>query len=288
MDEPESESLSRRFYLETLQQWIQLRSRVETVWHARWLGLTFIGVSVLVAFWWYFHLPSPGYAVTVMSVVAVLMALRTKMDGRERFLWAALSIAFAVVEIHAIRFDRSNQDHLQAANQNELECNFRKIGKGITESVDASKDQFASIMTRFDLTAQALSLQNRNLTALYNRPVGISESSGNLRDRALRLSTEIVAGMEKHDRANLTQSPSEQADKSSAFFRFEYLPQVMALGEDLARVNIRDKWLDAFIASERAYKKNKETFPGFPNMPISFEIRKVAETLSNLAAIIKK
>jgi len=89
---------------------VRLLSRIERVWRAPWFGYLLIGVATCIFWRFWSHLPPSGYATAAMAVAAVVIAMRTGMRGREKWLWFAILLAFWAVEIRAIKEDRRKQN----------------------------------------------------------------------------------------------------------------------------------------------------------------------------------
>jgi|HubBroStandDraft_6_1064221.scaffolds.fasta_scaffold02317_15 hypothetical protein len=114
------------------------------MWRHPWLGYSFITVGVFVVIRWECSVPSTGYALLAMAVAAGVMAVRPEMQGAEKWLWLAVLLAFASVEVRATRREHANQE----AFQNQLQQNFTNIGDGITASISESDRNFKETIDR--------------------------------------------------------------------------------------------------------------------------------------------
>jgi hypothetical protein len=116
---------------------------VERAWRSKWLGWVFLFVATSFAVFWEFQVPPQGYSLIAMGVAAGLMALRSEMGGREKWLWTIMLFAFAYVEVRAIKADRAKQDTFQS----KLEQSFQDIGQGIKDSNAQSDRDFNAEMS---------------------------------------------------------------------------------------------------------------------------------------------
>ena len=80
------------------------------------------GLFFLIAYWLFLSPPSPGIAVAILGLVAIVMAIRVEEEwGRtERVLWLSLATFLMIVEISAIQLDRDKHEiEIVAARQRE-------------------------------------------------------------------------------------------------------------------------------------------------------------------------
>jgi hypothetical protein len=113
--------------------------------------LVFVGCISYWSWRWPNHLPEPGYAVTILGLAAVVMAVRANRFTRtEEIVWIVVAVALCFVEIRAIRHDRNVAAQDQAEARQKEEDNFRKIADGITNSIQESDRNFAQTMRRSD------------------------------------------------------------------------------------------------------------------------------------------
>lgn len=91
-----------------------------------------------------------------MAVAAGLMALRSEMKGREKWLWTMVLFTFAWIEIRAINHDRQVSEGQREKVITEEREHFTDIGEGIKNSILQSQQQFAETTsqasTQFDVT----------------------------------------------------------------------------------------------------------------------------------------
>src|SRR5208283_5193356 len=102
---------------------------LEEIWRHKRFGFLLAALAVCLCVRWYFHLPPSGYSVVAMAVTAGIMALRSEMSGREKWVWTFVLFAFAFVEIRAINHDRDQQV-----------TTFDAIAKGLEAEILSSKN----------------------------------------------------------------------------------------------------------------------------------------------------
>ena len=99
-------------------------SKADAAWNNPYLVWTLLAIAGAFCIYWHLRIPSPGKAVTVMAVVAAVMALRGEMGGFEKFAWLTLLFLFLVIEIRAI--DKDREAHEQK---------FKRTIDGFTETI---------------------------------------------------------------------------------------------------------------------------------------------------------
>jgi hypothetical protein len=99
---------------------------LDTSWQQRWNLIAKISIVCLAAYWWK-HLPDPGWAVAVLTFGGIAVSLQEHMSARERAVWIALAGILLVVELRAIRKDRTDQNK-----------EFQTIGEGIKNGLGKS------------------------------------------------------------------------------------------------------------------------------------------------------
>jgi hypothetical protein len=117
-------------------------------WQHPTLGKILLGIAGLLVIVWFFRTPPPNYSIIAMAVAAGLMALRPDMSGNEKWLWAFMLMAFAIVEVRAIRYDRNIHDAEQAQVAKEQANHFQSIANGINQSIAKSDEHFDDTMSR--------------------------------------------------------------------------------------------------------------------------------------------
>jgi hypothetical protein len=124
------------------------------------------GCFAAILVYWLLRLPEPGYAVTILGVAAVVMAVRAaKFSRGEEIAWIIIAIALCVVEIRAIRHDRDVAANDQAEVRKREEENFRTIASGLQKSIDNSQTQFAATMSQ----AKAILAKTQSVSTLTER-----------------------------------------------------------------------------------------------------------------------
>lgn len=123
-------------------------------WYSLWgflCQLVFVGFILYWSWRWPNHVPVPGYAVTILGVAAVVMAVRADRFTRiENIIWIGVAVALCFVEIRAIRQDREVAARDQAEARKKEEDNFQKIAEGIARSIQESDVNFEQTMRRSD------------------------------------------------------------------------------------------------------------------------------------------
>src|SRR5260370_10149364 len=113
-----------------------------------WEGV-FAGVLGYWLWRWPNHLPERGYAVTILGLAAVIMAVRADRFTRtEGIIWIMLAVALCFVELRAIRHDREVAAKEQSNAREREETNFREIASGIKASIAESDRNFSATMGR--------------------------------------------------------------------------------------------------------------------------------------------
>lgn len=122
-------------------------NRSEALWANTTVGYVFIFAgAMLAAFWWWFGWPSPGVSIAVMGVAVAMMAGRTRPSGLEKSVWMVLIFLLLVIEVLAIRKDRTQQETAFSVARQKENQQFQKIADGITLSMDRSQAQFNTTM----------------------------------------------------------------------------------------------------------------------------------------------
>jgi hypothetical protein len=110
-------------------------------------------VAALLIGWWWPHLPSPGYAVAVIAVLAAAMSIHTDMPGPQKAIWMVLIGAFLLIEFRAIKKDREENDKLQAGIRQEERNSFKSV---LDKEAQNLKDILANQQTNFSGTTDQL------------------------------------------------------------------------------------------------------------------------------------
>lgn len=143
----------RKFYWKIFALWEKAKFFMEDVWKQPRFGYALITAAFATFIWWCFHVPPPGYSVTIMGVAAGLMTAR-KMRPTEKTFWVIILFAFAVLEFKAIRHDRSEAETTRARAEKSENEHFQGIADGLKNSINLAQHSF-------DITAA-------NLTSLSN------------------------------------------------------------------------------------------------------------------------
>jgi hypothetical protein len=100
--------------------------------------LSFVGVAVLI--WFSVRTPPPGWSVAVLGMAALVLTIR-EMPYLYRCLWLALALGFLIVELGAIRKDRSENQTAQAEARRHEDDRFAEI-------LARNQREFAATMER--------------------------------------------------------------------------------------------------------------------------------------------
>ncbi|HEX5283885.1 MAG TPA: hypothetical protein VFW30_07190 [Bryocella sp.] len=140
------------------------RSWFERQWMSFPASVTLIAFGVGLVIWFICQPKSPGWCIGVLAAAAGIMSLRTEgMHWGEKLAWIFILAFLAVLELKAInRADVDNKNTRDAQNQR-----FNDIAEGLKESVQASKNQYASTISHVDgvltTTQTVANLTKRNL-----------------------------------------------------------------------------------------------------------------------------
>jgi hypothetical protein len=125
---------------------------IEKAWNdsrivARALCLT--GISL--ALWTGFIPQSPGVSIGLLALVAGIMSVRPKMHPAEKFAWVGILIAFAILEVHAIRVS----DARNLNDQSVLNAQFKSITKQQKSDFDATAKGLETVIQKSQIQFQA-------------------------------------------------------------------------------------------------------------------------------------
>jgi hypothetical protein len=108
------------------RHWI--KEKQELFWKSRSTGAALIfGALILVAYWKFFSVPSPGKAVAALALAAAVMTLRQDLSGFEKLSWMVALFAFLYVEIRAIDQDRADSDRKLIQAKKDEDASFATI-----------------------------------------------------------------------------------------------------------------------------------------------------------------
>jgi hypothetical protein len=113
--------------------------RKEKLSKSDWLFL-FIQLGAALWIWlWWFALPSPGYSVGVLAVLAAVMSVHGEMPPFQKVFWLLLIAGFLFLEFRAIDWDRANNDAHEALIRFEERDHFREI-------MSQDREQFSKVL----------------------------------------------------------------------------------------------------------------------------------------------
>jgi hypothetical protein len=146
-----------------------LAERFEGVYRHSFFGRALLVGFTALAFYWYWHVPTVGYAVGFLAVVAAIMATQKNAGGLFEFLWILLLFGFLFIEMRAI-----NDDKKKATE--DLTKHFDTISqqaqKNLRDILDDEHKNFKDILTKqqggFDSTIKELVRQERGQNREFN------------------------------------------------------------------------------------------------------------------------
>src|SRR3990172_385969 len=107
---------------------------------ARPIHLVCLIAAIGIAGYWFIHVPPPGYAVAILGVVAIAMAVNESMHPGEKVVWMIIVFALLIVELRAIDKDRQENQRQQSEILAEETRNFKAI-------IEGSEKNFRDILT---------------------------------------------------------------------------------------------------------------------------------------------
>jgi hypothetical protein len=113
-----------------------------------WLLTLIELVFVVLAGYWWKHLPVPGYAIGAVSFIAAVLSIRIDREAGvwERAVWMGLIGAFLIVELLAIRKDRTDYANAEAFKRSDENQQFQKIANGLKQDIQQNQEQFQLTM----------------------------------------------------------------------------------------------------------------------------------------------
>lgn len=255
-------------------------ARVESVWKQPTFGYLLLLLCCALISYWVVHRPVAGYSVTAMAVAGGLMALRGEISGRERWFWAVVLCAFAIVEIFAIKQERAVHEAEQASARKEQLQHFAEIGEGIKESITESE-------RHFEQTHGLLTAESQNIQVLKKRPnvLAVIASHGNLRERALGLAEEILSQL-RGELAEPGISEKDRAHYASNSFRVLQYPTAVSLRNEFSDLHLDDPELDDDLKMVGEQQKLEQEM-GSKTTTSQRDIEDIAERLAALAKQLK-
>jgi hypothetical protein len=223
-----------------------------------------------VSFVDFFRHSFPGKAVVVTAIAAGIMSAQAdSLKGWHQAIWIVILCGFAYMEIRSVDVDRMQRDKEQRETMNNQylveqaqRAGFQKTAKGI------------------ETTDQLLNDENANIVLLLKRPAGgavITQSLGNLRERALALSQKILGRLFSFRTARIVTVDSPVLD--SNIFRWCCLDEVRSIRDEFVDLHIRDRELDEHLSDipDVRHKPPREVIP-------YYYMEEIAKRLTALAA----
>jgi hypothetical protein len=106
----------------------------------KWTLAAIQGLSIIATSYWIQVPPSPGIAVAVLGLVAVVMTIRAeeKWGRSERIAWLVLALGLMVVEIQAIQRDHERQVAIEVQSRKDENERFAGVLKDNRDRFDAT------------------------------------------------------------------------------------------------------------------------------------------------------
>jgi hypothetical protein len=153
-------------------------------WKDHWLYSTAQLSAILLAIYFWHYLPSPGYAVAVLAVLAAAMSVHTDMRGWQKAVWMLLIGAFLLIEFRAIDEDRRKDEESQAKIRKEERDSFKSIldqgAQNLKSILDQQQNHFESTVKLFIDAQQHEAREFRGVLAkqqqLYEHEEQVAES----------------------------------------------------------------------------------------------------------------
>lgn len=138
-------------------------------------------VCVLLVGYFSYHLPSPGVAVALLSIVAATIGFAPVTKGWEKAIWMVIIGGFVCVELRAISTDRASTQASVSATQtaqtkafNEIlqnqNQNFSETAQQLKQSMTSNQEEFEATLKKLDsnLMAQKLIIAQTRPKAYVN------------------------------------------------------------------------------------------------------------------------
>jgi len=110
-----------------------------------WVFFVLQLLAMLLAYVWWSALPSPGYAIGVLAVLAAVMSIHTEMPPFQKALWLLLIGVFLVIELRAIDWDRANNDVREALVRMQERDQFATILRQGEEESKKTLDKMSGV-----------------------------------------------------------------------------------------------------------------------------------------------
>ena len=112
----------------------------------RW-GLYLAALFLLLTAWMWV-LPKPGWAISILGLGAVVVAVRSthKMPLWEEICWIVIAFALCGAEMRTLYADRADQEEVSAEARAAQTRNFLGIASGLSQALRQSQKQFAATM----------------------------------------------------------------------------------------------------------------------------------------------
>ncbi len=141
----------------------KIKERLDAIWDARWSGIVLTGLATAFTAVSMRSLPVPGFSAACMGLAAAVVSLRSKATGTEKATWMLIISALLVIELLAIRKDRSETYLAQLNALREEREHFSEVGRGIESVVTQSQSQFKVTLEKSD---RVIGLQTKELGGL--------------------------------------------------------------------------------------------------------------------------
>jgi hypothetical protein len=106
-----------------------------------------------ILYWWK-QLPTPGFAIGLLAVIAAVMSVHGEMRPWHKVVWMLLIGALLVVEFRAITKDRADFASAEAIRRHQENDSFKAIVDGLKASIAQSQEQFNATMEKTNQVLQ--------------------------------------------------------------------------------------------------------------------------------------
>ena len=128
--------------------WVSVRIHLRH--HLFFDSIQFAAAPLII--WWWYRLPSPGYAIGVVALLAAVMSMQGDTRRWQKALWMLLIGAFVILEFRAIDKDRADAVLADGDRRTVENSRFFTILTGLLDSNQQSQKQFQETMSRLDAT----------------------------------------------------------------------------------------------------------------------------------------
>ena len=129
----------------------------------------FLTLQIVVAlglFFFWVHVPPPGWAVALLAFAAAVMSVHPNMTDRQKFCWILLLGGLLVVELRAISKDRADAETKALKDRKQQDLEFQTIRTQQNTAFAGTADRLEKALSGISDT-----LKTARTTLLQTRPV---------------------------------------------------------------------------------------------------------------------